>query len=250
MGELPVLRLTRWRGTRVHLGDPFPSGAGTPYGSGLPEAGSNERVIVQNVATGARRSWGVWKSAEAVVTQFSWGPAGQLGYNLAVAHARVSRGILVSQPGGGNVSAFMVLSTNAAGSGLIRDSHMVAHAAFRAAGALHEPLGVLSPGGLFAYIQQSQTQGSGRLTEVFAATGRARRVLLSGYQASLGEPMSIDSSGRYLLFPLRSRSAHPVSSQAPSVLAHLARLDLRTGKVTELRIPVMAQINGAFDAAW
>jgi len=34
------------------------------------------------------------------------------------------------------------------------------------------------------------------------------------------------------------------------VAGHLARLDLRTGRVTSLPVPVMAEINGAFDAAW
>jgi hypothetical protein len=34
------------------------------------------------------------------------------------------------------------------------------------------------------------------------------------------------------------------------VAGHLARLDLRTGGVTPLPIPVMAEVNGTFDAAW
>ncbi len=106
-------------------GTPFPSGAGTSYGPGVPSSGSSERLIVQDVATGSRRSWSAWSTAEAVITQFSWGQAGQLGYNLAVANAGLSGGMLVRKPAGGVVSAFLVLSTTARGSGLISNSHLV-----------------------------------------------------------------------------------------------------------------------------
>ena len=74
-------------------------------------------------------------------------------------------------------------------------------------------------------------------------------MLLSGYQASIGDPMSIRASGRYLLFLLRAR--HSGGTQAPYLQAYLARIDLKTGAVTtlQLQVPVMAQINGAFDQA-
>jgi hypothetical protein len=117
-------------------------------------------------------------------------------------------------------------------------------------GTLHEPHGVISPDGQLAYVQLSHTATSGQLAEVSAATGQTVRVLLAGSQASLGDPMSIDSSGRYLIFPLGVQHLHVVNSQVPYVMAHLARLDLRTRRVTQLSITVKARINGAFDAAW
>jgi hypothetical protein len=109
---------------------------------------------------------------------------------------------------------------------------------------------VIGPDGRHAYVQLSHSAASGQLTETSAGAGKTVRVLLTGWRASLGDPMSIDGSGRYLIFPLMVRRLHVVNSQQPYVLAHLARLDLRTGRVTRLPIPVMAEINGAFDAAW
>jgi hypothetical protein len=41
-----------------------------------------------------------------------------------------------------------------------------------------------------------------------------------------------------------------VDSQAPYLQARLARIDLGTGSVSTLKVPVVAQINGAFDEAW
>jgi hypothetical protein len=79
---------------------------------------------VQNVATGARRTWSAWRSADAVLSGFSWGPSGQLGFTAVLDHASVSHGRPV-QAAKGMVSAFMVLSTHAPGSDLIGDSHQV-----------------------------------------------------------------------------------------------------------------------------
>jgi hypothetical protein len=75
-------------------------------------------------------------------------------------------------------------------------------------------------------------------------------VLLTGAEVTTGEPMSLDGTGRYLLFPLGAGHPPGGDSQSAYVVGHLARLDLRTGRVTSLSIPVMAEINGAFDAAW
>ena len=231
-------------------GTPFPSGAGTSYGPGLPAPGVNERLIVQDVATGSRRSWSAWSTAEAVITQFSWGRAGQLGYNLAVANARLSGGVLVRKPAGAVVSAFLVLSTTARGSGLIGNSHLVTGTVLPRRGSTAGAQGVISPDGQRAYVHRPQGTGSGQLKEVSVVTGQTARVLLAGYQAALGDPMSIDSSGRYLLFPVRLRSPKVVNDQRAYVLAHLARLDLRTGRLVVTHIPVLAEINGAFDASW
>ncbi|HUZ38488.1 MAG TPA: hypothetical protein VMV17_19355 [Streptosporangiaceae bacterium] len=90
---------------------------------------------------------------------------------------------------------------------------------------------------------------SAELIEVRTATGRTIQVIGTS-QPVLGYPMRIDSSGRYLIFPLRVGHVRVVNPDAPYLLAHLARLDLRTGQLVPLQIPVMAQINGAFDAAW
>jgi Sigma-70, region 4 len=231
-------------------GTPGPYGAGTPYGDLHADyPGINEHIIVQNVATGSRRTWSAWSSADAGISQFSWGPSGQLGYNAVLAHAGVSHGRIVRTPGG-NISAFMILSTTAAGSDLISDSRVVTYTSLPSQGTLYEPHGLISPDGQLAYVQLSHTATSGQLAEVSAATGQTVRVLLAGSQASLGDPISIDSSGRYLIFPLGVQHLHVVNSQVPYVMAHLARLDLRTRRVTQLSITVMARINGAFDAAW
>jgi hypothetical protein len=234
-------------------GSPFPVGPGTPYGPPDPMAGSGygagytgESVIVQDVATGSRRSWTAWKPSFAIVTQFSWGPSGQLGFVLAVAHAQVSGGTLIAAPGGGDVSAFMVLSTASCGTDLIRDSRLVAYAVGRG----RSVAAVLGPDGRLAYVQMPQGGSGGQLTERSAATGAVIRVLLSGYQASLGDPMSLDASGRFLLFPLRAPLPRRLNTEAPYLQAELAYVNLRTGSVTLLHIPVMAQINGAFGAAW
>jgi hypothetical protein len=235
-------------------GTPGPYGAGTPYGDlNADYPGVSERIIVQNVATGSRRTWSAWSSADAGISQFSWGPSGQLGYNAVLAHAGVSHGQIVRAPRG-NISTFMILSTTAAGSDLIASSRVVAYTALPgqlpASSTASEPHGVISPAGQLAYVQLSGSTASGQLAEVSAATGKTVRVLLDGWQASLGDPMSIDGSGRYLIFPLGIRHLHVASSQSPYVMAHLARLDLRTRRVTRLAIPVTATINGAFDAAW
>jgi hypothetical protein len=235
-------------------GTPDPYGAGTPYGDlNADYPGVSERIIVQNVATGSRRTWSAWSSADAGISQFSWGPSGQLGYNAVLAHAGVSHGQVVRAPRG-NISAFMILSTTAAGSDLIASSRMVTYIPLPGrlplSSTVSEPHGVISPVGQLAYVQLSASTASGQLTEVSAATGKTVRVLLGGWQASLGDPMSIDGSGRYLIFPLPIRHLHVANSQNPYVMAHLARLDLRTRRVTRLTIPVTASINGAFDAAW
>ncbi len=232
-------------------GTPFPSGPGTPYGPPLPVSGANERLVVQNVATGSRRSWHAWKSAEAVITQLSWDDRGQIGYDLTVAHASARQPHpLRPDPAGHVVAAFMVLGTAARGADLIANSELVAYSVSRHQGQLAEPNGVVSADGRWLYWQQPRTASSGQLTAESQAPGRRVRFLLSGRRALLGEPMSIDARGRYLLFPVLVRHQRPVNTQVPYLEARLSRLDVRTRALTVLPIPIIAEINGAFDAAW
>jgi hypothetical protein len=230
-------------------GSPFPSGAGTPYGPATATPGSNERIVVQNVATGDRRTWSAWNSAEAVISQLSWGPSGRLGYDLTVADAGVSQAKLIRKAGG-QVSAFMVLATTAPGSDLSGDSRVVRYRSSSGSATPRGPYGVISPDGQHVYLQLPGTKVGGKLVEASAAAGRTDRVLVAGQQAVIGEPMSINGSGRYLLITLAVPHPRAATSETPNVAGHLARLDLRTGRVTRLPIPVMAEINGAFDAAW
>jgi hypothetical protein len=226
-----------------------PYGAGTPYGDLNAGPGGNEHLIVQNVASGSRRTWHVWKSASAGLSQFSWGPDGQLGYNAVLAHAGVSGGKLVRRSRG-TVSAFLIMPASAAGSDLARASQVVSYTMLPAKGIVREPHGVLSPAGQYAYVQLAGA-GAGRITRVTIGPRAAYRVMLSGPQAQLGDPMSADTSGRYLIFPVGLRHVRTGNQgNYDYVLGHLARLDLRTGQLTQLSIPVQAEINGAFDAAW
>ena len=232
-------------------GTQFPSGPGTPYGPPLPVTGANERLIVQSVATGSRRSWHAWKSAEAVITQLSWGAGGLVGYDLAVAHAS-ARGqhLLVPARTGHVAAAFMVLRTAARGADLIGDSELIASSAPPQRRKLASPAGVVSGDSRWLYWQQPRNATSGQLTAMSLAPGRQLKFLLSGRQALLGDPMSVDASGRYLLFPVLVRHRRPVNTQVPFLEAHLARFDVRTRALTVLPIPIIAEINGAFDAAW
>jgi hypothetical protein len=230
-------------------GSPFPSGAGTPYGPAAASPGSNERVVVQNVATGQRRMWGLWNSAEAVISQLSWGPGGHLGYDLTLADAGVSQARLILKVGR-HVTAFMVLDTTAPGTDLAGDSRVVSYRSSSGSAAGPGPHGVISPDGQHAYLQLPGGKTGGQIVEASAATGRTVRVLLTGPQATIGEPMSLDGSGRYLLLALAAAPPREAGSQEAYVAGHLARLDLRTGRIARLPIPVMAEINGAFDAAW
>jgi hypothetical protein len=109
---------------------------------------------------------------------------------------------------------------------------------------------VISPDGRYVYLQLPAGKAGGQLVQASAAVGRTIRVLLTGAEVTTGEPMSLDSTGRYLLFPLGAGHPPGGDSQSAYVAGHLARLDLHTGQVTRLTIPVMAEINGAFDAAW
>ncbi|HUJ05028.1 MAG TPA: hypothetical protein VLX31_02850 [Streptosporangiaceae bacterium] len=230
-------------------GTPFPSGPGTPYNPPLPTAGANERIVVQDVATGARRTWAPWRSANAVISQFSWGAGGLLGYDIVLAHAVVSGGTLAYRARAGNVAAFAVLHTEARGGSLATDSHVVTATTPRGT-VLYEPNGVLGPDGKVAYVQLPRSRQAGTIAEVSVATGRTIRLLVSGYRARLGDPMSIDAGDRFLLFPLALRHPHVINTQRPFLVGHLARLSLRTGTVTGLRVPVIDRINGNFDAAW
>jgi hypothetical protein len=230
-------------------GSPFPYGTGTPYGPATASPGSNERIVVQNVATGHRRTWSAWNSAEAVISQLSWGPAGRLGYDLTLADAGVSQARLIRKAGG-YVTALMVLDTTAPGSDLTGDSRIVSGESSSGSGPLRGPHGVISPDGRYVYLQLPGGKAGGQLVEASAAAGRTVRVLLTSTEVTTGEPMSLDSSGRYLLFPLGAGHPRADNSQGAYVAGHLARLDLRTGRVTPLPIPVMAEVNGAFDAAW
>jgi hypothetical protein len=229
-------------------GSPFPEGTGTPYGPPAASPGSNERLIVQNVATGDRRTWGAWNSAEAVISQFSWGPAGHLGYDLTLADAGVSHARLIRKAGG-YVTALMVLDTTAPGSDLAVGSRIVSYESSSSTGPLRGPQGVISPDGRHAYLQLPGGKAGGQLVEASAA-GRTLRVLLTSPVITAGEPISLDGSGRYLLFSLGAGHPRGGDSQSAYVAGHLACLDLRTGRLTRLPIPVMAEINGAFDAAW
>jgi hypothetical protein len=215
--------------------------------------GSSDGIVVQDVTTGVRRTWSARASADAAVSQVSWGPAGQLGYAVILQNSGVSRHSVTHVPGS-VVGAFMVLDTTAAGSDLFRDSRVVSYGSVSAHSQTRQFVvgGLISPDGRHVYAQIMRTQspvharrvaGQLRIAEVSAGTGRTIRLI------PMARPLeftmaSIDGTGRYLLRSLFL--VRPV----PAGDSQLERVDLKTGRVTRLSYLLTRRTGSAFEAAW
>jgi hypothetical protein len=228
-------------------GSQFPD---TP-GSTLPSG--TQGIIIQNVSTGARRTWSTWPASHTEISDVSWAAGGRLGFGATVGDAAVSNRAVIRQPGN-ELNVFMVLNTAAAGSSLISASHLVAYgsAAVSASGAAAQlagpSAGIISRDGRIVYARIETPQGTSRLVAISVATGQVTRVLLSGPQAADAAvsrggagaadpaPMSVDRTS--LLFPLSLPHPPVRTSGKPYVIGHLAVADLATGQITQLPFPL------------
>jgi hypothetical protein len=216
---------------------------GLPVAPGLPNPYASQSVIVQNVATGARRSWSAWPAAHTQVSQVSWADGGSLGIVAALGDAGVSHGAVVPDSRT-DLNVFMILNTKAAGSQLITDSRLVTYAAATVSSAgVPRPYpppgpyqGLLSQDGRNAYLRVHPQDGPDQLVELSTASGTVTRVLLSGPQATNSEPISID--GDDLLFGLPLRQLPTRSAPGIWVSGHLAGIKLPAGQITPLPFPI------------
>jgi hypothetical protein len=229
----------------------YPSPGPLPEGSGLPSGTGSQSIIVQNVATGARRSWSAWPGTHAQVSQVSWAAGSALGFTAALADVAVAHGNIVPDPAS-ELNVFMILNTTAGGSGLIADSRLVAYgaASVSATGPKPNPPpgpygGMLSQDGLTAYVQIHPAHGPDRLVALSAASGEVIRVLLTGRAAAESAPLSID--GNHLLFALPVPHGPPPANASPWVSGHLADFSLTTGRIT--RLPFALYSNPVMPAA-
>jgi hypothetical protein len=239
----------------TELAYPYPGEA--PSGSAF--ARRPQSIIVQNVVTGARRFFSAWPSAGTQIGDVSWGAGGRLGFVAILTDAKVSHGTVVPAPGN-ELSVFMMLSTQAAGTQLIPASQLISWGSGPMAGsgipAPNPPAGpvgaVLSPGGMTAYLRISQPQsaGGGRLVAISTVTGTVVRVPVSAQTALRSAPVGID--GKYLLVTLAI--AHPVHRGGrPWVSGHLAGINLATGQIAVLPFPTYASSQAPvapFESAW
>jgi hypothetical protein len=210
----------------------------SPSGLFPPLDGSSSlTVVVQNVATGARRSWSAGQVSGGQISQVSWATRGRLAFVAAMNDAGVVHGAVAAHRHG-YLNALMILDTAAAGSGLISSSALVSYGAATATGA-PEPgpvAGVISPDGRSAYAQVQTRGGDSQLVTIGTASGKISRVLLSGPQAAQAAPAALD--GGALLFTLRALHVRAHHAGAPFVSGHLAGLSLATGQITRLPYPV------------
>jgi hypothetical protein len=246
-------------------------GSGTQYPDdpGVPLQTGNQGIVVQNVSTGARHIWSAWPAAHAEISNLSWASGGKLGFLATMAGAAVSNGAVVRHPGSQQLNVVGILNTAACGSSLIGDSRLVAYGS-GAGPTASAPLGrripgpsgaAISPDGRSVYARIWTRHAGTRLVVISVGTGKVTRVLLSGPRAAdlYGSPrggdrapMSID--GTSLLYTLTLRHPHPPHSEFSSfVIGHLAAVDLATGRVTQLPIPVYGSRVGnapLVQAAW
>jgi hypothetical protein len=236
----------------------YPSAALLPSDSGVPRTADAQSVIVQNVATGARRSWTAWPASHAQVSQVSWAADGRLGFVAGMYDAAVTRGAAVVAHRDSYLNVFMILNTAAAGSTLISASALVSYGSATASASGTTPsmppgpvAGVISQDGRSVYAQVLTQRGASWLVALSAASGKITRVLLSGPQAVQAAPVSID--GDDLLFTLGVRHRPVRQGGAPYVSGHLAGLNLATGQIVALPLPVYTGVEmpaGPMETAW
>jgi hypothetical protein len=229
----------------------FASGSQFTDSPGATLPSGSQGIVVQNVATGARRVWRSSPASHTEVSSVSWASGGRLGFVAAVGDAAVSDGAVVQRAGGG-LNVLMVLNTAAPGTGLTGDSQLVTDgpvSASKSTAGVAGPSGVaLSRDGRTAYTRLSTAAGASRIVAISVRTGRVTRVLVGGPAAAdpairrggLGAagPVPMSVAGTSLLFPL-SLPHPPDRTSGPNyVIGHLAAVSLATGQVTTLPLPL------------
>jgi hypothetical protein len=198
-------------------------------------------VTVQNVLTGARRTWTIWPASDTQISSVSWGSDDRLGIVATIGNAAVANGRLRQRPNT-DTNVFLALNTSAPGSSLAADAAVVAFSSFHVVHhGLYKPVttgptgGVLSPDGASAYLQIGLARHAAELAQVAVPTGKVLRVLVTRpAQPTQVSPQAID--GRYLLVALGPAS--PPKPAGSYVCGHLASLHLATGSLNELPVPV------------
>jgi hypothetical protein len=233
----------------------YPNPGAVPSGS--PYSARPQAIIVQNVKTGARRSFTGGPAAGTQIGDMSWGADGRLGFVAFLGDAAVSHGAVI-QDGRSELNVFMILNTKAAGSGLIADSRLVAwgSATLSVAGTPtpNPPpgpvAGLLSQDGKTAYLRIVARHGTARLVALSVATKRMTRDPVSGKEAGQAGPVAVD--GHYLLLTLPI--LRPVRHGAePWVNGHLAGVNLATGQIAVLPFPTYQSEQAPvapLEAAW
>ncbi|HEU5420987.1 MAG TPA: hypothetical protein VFV41_25095 [Streptosporangiaceae bacterium] len=212
----------------------FVSGSPHPQVLGIPEPDGAQRVIVQDVATGTRHAFGAWPAAHAQVASVSWIAGNQLGFAATIAAAAVKNHTVVRGSHALNVSMVLNTGSTACGSSLIRNSRLItAGSASRHAGPT---AGLVSEDAQTFYALTRTGRGTSEVAAISVATGQTARVLVTGPAADNATPMSLDGSSLLVSLSLR-HVPHP-SSGGSYVIGHLARINLTTGQVTRLPIPL------------
>ena len=213
-------------------------------------------ITVQNVLTGARRTWTIWPALDTEISSVSWGSGGRLGIVATVGDATVVNGRLQRRLNS-DANVFLELNTAASGSSLAADAAVVASSSYHVVHhGLYRPVttgptgGVISPDGASAYLQIGLAHGAAELAQVSVATGKVLRVLVTRLaQPVLASPEAID--GRYLLVALGP--ATPPKPSGRFVCGHLTALNLATGRLSELPFPLQCSTAAPpppLQAAW
>jgi hypothetical protein len=198
-------------------------------------------ITVQDVSTGARRTWTIWPAADTQITGVSWASGDRLGVVATLGDAAVVHGRLRRTPGT-DAHVFLMLNTDAGDSSLAADSAVVAFSSYHVVHhGLVKPVttgptgGVISPDGTSAYLQIGVAHGAAKLAQVDVATGKVLRVLLTRpAQPTQASPLAID--GRYLLVTLGP--AAPPKPRGLYVCGELTALNLATGNLSQLPFPI------------
>ena len=196
-------------------------------------------ITVQSVATGQRHTWSLWPESMAQISSLSWTAGDQLGFAALVGDAAVSNGTVVRDPRS-ELSVLMVLNPALPGASLMTDSRFVRYAATAVSASGDAPApagpqwGILSANGRSAYTLIRTPRGKYQLAVISLATGRMTRVLVSGPQAVVSDPLSVD--GDNLLVPLNFR--HLPHGKAYYISGHYVRIDVSTGAITPLPFPI------------
>ncbi len=189
-------------------------------------------ITVQNVLTGARRTWTIWPALDTEISSVSWGSGGRLGIVATVGDATVVNGRLQRRLNS-DANVFLELNTAASGSSLAADAAVVASSSYHVVHhGIYRPVttgptgGVISPDGASAYLQIGLAHGAAELAQVSVATGKVLRVLVTRLaQPVQASPEAID--GRYLLVALGP--AMPPKPSGRFVCGHLSRAESGDG---------------------
>jgi hypothetical protein len=236
-----------------------PDGRQLAYSSGIAATphSASQSLVVQDVATGTRRTWRSWPSSLTQVTSVSWAPGGQLGFAGSVGDAAVSNGTVIRRAGRG-LDVLMVLNTAASGSSLTGSSHLIAYGPVSAEGDAGPSGVVMSQDGGTAYTWMVPQRGASALVAISVATGQITRVLAINPKARPGglqqaNPAAMSIDGTSLLFPLTlPHTPHPASG-ALYVIGHLAAASVTTGHIATLPFPLRDSAAAPVppvDAAW